>query len=165
MSNTEELLANARRHPEAFDQGDFRSPPARKLVVVACMDARVNPYRILGLEDGDAHILRNAGGIVTEDVIRSLVISQRLLGTEEIVLMHHTDCGMERFSDDELRRDIEVETGHEPPWVAGAFSDLAADVRESIARILASPFVPLKSSVRGFVYDVHTGSLHEVRPA
>ena len=164
MSNTDDLLANARRRPAPFDHGDFRSPPARKVVVVACMDARVDPYRILGLADGDAHILRNAGGIVTDDVIRSLVISQRLLGTEEIVLMHHTDCGMQRFSDDELRRQIEEETGDEPPWVAGAFADLDADVRESISRIVGSPFVPVKSSVRGFIYDVKTGSLREVPP-
>jgi len=129
------------------------------------MDARLNPYGILGLAEGDAHIIRNAGGVITDDQIRSLAISQRLLGTEEIILIHHTDCGMLTFSDDGFREQIRVDTVIKPPWAAEAFDDLDADVRQSIARIHASPFVPNKSSVRGFVYDVHDGTLGEVQPA
>jgi carbonic anhydrase len=129
---------------------------------VACMDARLDPARILGLEEGDAHVIRNAGGVVTDDEIRSLAISQRLLGTEEIVLIHHTDCGMLTFADDEFRRQIQDDTGVKPEWPAEAFSDLEEDVRQSIARIEASPFVPRKDSIRGFVYEVESGRLREV---
>lgn len=164
MSATDELLKNAEDHAATFDQGDLPIPPRRKVAIVACMDARLNPYRLFGLSEGDAHIIRNAGGVITDDQIRSLAISQRLLGTEEIVLIHHTDCGMLKFSDDEFREQIRLDTGIEPPWVAEAFEDLDADVRQSIARIHASPFVPGKSSVRGFVYDVHDGTLREVKP-
>jgi carbonic anhydrase len=127
------------------------------------MDARLDVHRILGLEEGDAHVIRNAGGVVTEDAIRSLVISQRLLGTEEIVLIHHTDCGMLTFKDDEVKRQIQQDTGVRPPFALEAFADLEEDVRQSVARIEASPFIPRKSSVRGFVYDVHTGRLNEVK--
>jgi len=130
--------------------------------VVACMDARLNPYGLLGLSEGDAHVIRNAGGAVTDDAIRSLATSQRLLGTEEIVLIHHTDCGMLTFSDDEFRRSVEQDTGVRPEWAAETFSDLDEDVRQSIARIAASPFIPRKDSVRGFVYEVETGKLREV---
>jgi carbonic anhydrase len=137
-------------------------PPAKRVAVVACMDARLNPYGLLGLSEGDAHIIRNAGGVVTEDAIRSLAISQRLLGTEEIVLIHHTDCGMLTFRDDEFRRQIQEDTGIKPGWAAEAFDDLDADVRQSIERIKASPFIPRKDKVRGFVYDVKTGRLAEV---
>ncbi len=126
------------------------------------MDARLNPYGILGLTEGDAHVIRNAGGVVTDDVIRSLAISQRLLGTEEIVLLHHTGCGMLTFSDDDFRGQIAQETGVKPSWAAEAFGDLDEDVHQSIARIQASPFIPRKDAVRGFVYDVETGALREV---
>ena len=126
------------------------------------MDARLQVYEVLGLDVGDSHIIRNAGGVVTDDVIRSLAISQRLLGTEEIVLIHHTDCGMLTFTDDQFKADLEQETGIKPAWAAEAFTDLDADVRQSIARIKASPFIPRTDAVRGFVYDVHTGALREV---
>jgi len=162
---TDDLLENAEAYAETFTQGDLPIPPRRKVAIVACMDARLNPYGILGLAEGDAHIIRNAGGVITDDQIRSLAISQRLLGTEEIILMHHTDCGMLKFSDDEFREQIRVDTGIRPPWAAEAFGDLDVDVRQSIARIQASPFIPIKSSVRGFVYDVHDGTLREVSPA
>jgi carbonic anhydrase len=137
-------------------------PPATQVAVLACMDARLDPARALGLEVGDAHVIRNAGGVVTDDAIRSLAISQRLLGTKEIILIHHTDCGMLTFSDDEVKAQIEQDTGIRPPFALESFKDLDADVRQSIARIAASPFVPDKSRVRGFVYDVKTGKLREV---
>ncbi len=162
MSVTDELLRNAEAYAEAFDRGELPLPPAKKVAVVACMDARLNPYGLLGLSEGDAHVIRNAGGVITEDEIRSLSISQRLLGTEEIILIHHTDCGMLTFTDDEFRRSIQDEVGIKPEWAPESFSDLDEDVRQSIARIEASPFIPRKDSVRGFVYDVETGSLREV---
>src|ERR1700704_5416466 len=162
MSSTDELIANAEAYAASFDKGDLPLPPARKIAVLACMDARLNPYALLGLSEGDAHIIRNAGGVVTDDEIRSLSISQRLLGTEEIILIHHTDCGMLTFGDDEFRRQIQTETGIKPEWAAEAFDDLEQDVRQSIARIKSSPFIPRKESVRGFVYDVKTGRLSEV---
>ena len=162
MSVTDELLENNQRHAASF-QGPLPMPPSRGLAVIACMDARLNVYEILGLGNGEAHVIRNAGGVVTDDEIRSLAISQRLLGTSEIILIHHTDCGMLTFTDDAFRASIEAETGIKPPWAAEAFSDLDADVRQSIARIKASPFVPRKDSVRGFVFDVATGKLTEVK--
>jgi carbonic anhydrase len=162
VSSTDKLLENNASYEEGFDKGDLPLPPATKVAVVACMDARLDPARILGLEEGDAHVIRNAGGVVTDDEIRSLAISQRLLGTEEIVLIHHTDCGMLTFSDDEFRRQIQDDTGVKPEWPAEAFSDLDEDVRQSIARIEASPFVPRKDSIRGFVYEVESGRLREV---
>jgi carbonic anhydrase len=162
VSSTDELLRNAESYAASFDQGDLPLPPARKLAVLACMDARVNPYGILGLRAGDAHIIRNAGGVVTDDEIRSLAISQRLLGTEEIILIHHTDCGMLTFTDDEFKRSVQDDVGIKPEWAAEAFPDLDEDVRQSIARIQASPFIPRKDSVRGFVYEVETGRLREV---
>ena len=162
MSVTDELLRNAQAYAERFDKGDLPLPPARKIAVVACMDARLNPYGLLGLQEGDAHVIRNAGGVITDDEIRSLSISQRLLGTEEIVLIHHTDCGMLTFTDDEFRASIQDEIGIKPEWAPEAFSDLDADVRQSLARIEASPFIPRKDSVRGFVYEVETGRLREV---
>ncbi len=165
MSATDELLENAEKHAEGFDKGNLPMPPAKKVAIVACMDARVNPYPIFGLELGDAHVIRNAGGVVTDDEIRSLAISQRLLGTEEIILIHHTDCGMLTFTDDEFKRSLQDETGIKPAWAAEAFEDLEEDVRQSIARIQASPFVPNKDSVRGFVYEVETGRLREVTAA
>ncbi|HEV7898472.1 MAG TPA: carbonic anhydrase [Planosporangium sp.] len=162
MSVTDELVSNAARYASTFDKGHLPLPPARHVAVVACMDARLNPYGLLGLGEGDAHVIRNAGGVVTADELRSLAISQRLLGTTEIILIHHTDCGMLTFTDDEFRRSIEAEVGVKPPWAAEAFTDLDADVRQSIGRILADPFIPHKESVRGFVYDVRTGELREV---
>ena len=162
MSATDDLLRNAEGYAQTFDKGDLQIPPAKKVAIIACMDARVNPSLIFGLQEGDAHVIRNAGGVVTDDEIRSLAISQRLLGTEEIVLIHHTDCGMLTFTDDSFRGDLQKDTGIKPTWAAEAFSDLDRDVRQSIARIQASPFVPRKDSVRGFVYEVETGKLREV---
>jgi carbonic anhydrase len=162
MSVTDELLANHERYAASFDKGDLPLPPAKKVAVVACMDARLLLTRVLGLEEGDAHVIRNAGGVVTDDAIRSLAISQRLLGTEEIILIHHTDCGMLTFRDDEFRRSIQDDTGIKPEWAAETFEDLDEDVRQSIARIKASPFIPNKDSVRGFVYEVESGTLGEV---
>ena len=162
MTATDELLANNEAYAASFDKGDLPLPPGRKVAVVACMDARLNPYGALGLSEGDAHVIRNAGGVVTDDEIRSLAISQRLLGTEEIILIHHTDCGMLTFTDDEFKDSIERETGIKPAWSAESFSDLETDVRQSIARIKASPFIPRKDSIRGFIYDVQTGTLREV---
>ncbi len=162
MSVTDELLANAERYAEGFDRGGLPMPPAKQVAVLACMDARLNPYGLLGLSEGDAHVIRNAGGVVTDDEIRSLAISQRLLGTTEIILIHHTDCGMLTFTDDDFRRQIQEDTGIKPEWAAEAFGDLEEDVRQSIARIKASPFIPRKDRVRGFVYDVETGRLSEV---
>ena len=162
MTVTDELVANSEAYSAQFDKGDLPLPPAKKVAVVACMDARLDPARVLGLEEGDAHVIRNAGGVVTDDEIRSLAISQRLLGTEEIILIHHTDCGMLTFSDDEFRRSIQQETGIKPEWAAEAFGDVDEDVRQSIARIEASPFIPHKDAIRGFVYEVETGKLREV---
>jgi carbonic anhydrase len=162
MSAIDELLANNERYAAGFDKADLPLPPARNVAVVTCMDARLSPYVMLGLQEGDAHIIRNAGGVVTDDEIRSLAISQRLLGTEEIMVIHHTDCGMLTFKDDDFKEQIQADTGIKPAWSAEAFSDLDEDVRQSVARIKASPFIPRKDSVRGFVYDVDTGRLREV---
>jgi carbonic anhydrase len=162
MSVTDELLENNKAYAEAFDKGDLPLPPGKHVAVVACMDARLNVYGILGLQEGEAHVIRNAGGVVTDDEIRSLAISQRLLGTEEIILIHHTDCGMLTFTDDDFKRSIQDDTGVKPEWAAEAFPDLDEDVRQSIARIKASPFIPKKDSVRGFVYEVESGKLREV---
>jgi carbonic anhydrase len=162
MSTTDDLLRNNESYAEDFDKGDLPLPPGRKVAVVACMDARLNPYGILGLEEGDAHVIRNAGGVVTDDEIRSLAISQRLLGTEEVILIHHTDCGMLTFTDEDFKRQLKEDTGEEPSWDARAFGDLDGDVRDSIARIKDSPFIPKTDAVRGFVYDVETGRLREV---
>jgi carbonic anhydrase len=162
MSTTDELLKNAAAYAAGFDKGDLPLPPAKKVAVLACMDARLNPYGLLGLSEGDAHVIRNAGGIVTDDEIRSLSLSQHLLGTEEIILIHHTDCGMLTFTDDEFAAKLEQEAGERPEWAARAFADLDDDVRDSIRRIKESPFIPRKDSVRGFVYEVETGKLREV---
>jgi carbonic anhydrase len=161
MSVTDELLANNARYAETF-HGPLPLPPSKHVAVVACMDARLNVYGLLGLHDGEAHVIRNAGGVVTDDEIRSLAISQRLLGTREIILIHHTDCGMLTFTDEEFKATIHEDTGIKPHWSAEAFDDLEADVRQTIARIKASPFIPKKDSVRGFVFDVATGRLDEV---
>lgn len=162
MSAIADFLEANQRYAENFTKGDKPLPPAKKVAVVACMDARIETGRLLGLEEGDAHVIRNAGGVITDDVIRSLAISQRLLGTEEIVLIHHTDCGMLTFKDDSVKAQIEEDTGLRPPFALEAFTDLEDDVRQSIRRIRSSPFVPNKDNIRGFIYDVATGRLNEV---
>ena len=162
MSATDDLLRNNETYAAQFDKGDLPLPPAKGVAVVACMDARLNVYGMLGLEEGDAHVIRNAGGVITDDEIRSLAISQRLLGTQEIILIHHTDCGMLTFADDDLKAQIQEDVGIKPHFSMEAFADLEEDVRQSVARIKASPFIPTKDSVRGFVYDVETGKLNEV---
>ena len=161
MTVTDDLLANNNRYAEGFS-GPLPLPPSKHVAVVACMDARLNVYGILGLQEGEAHVIRNAGGVITDDEIRSLTISQRLLGTQEIILIHHTDCGMLTFTDDDFKASIQQDTGIKPEWAAEAFPDLDEDVRQSINRIKASPFIPHKDSVRGFVFDVATGKLNEV---
>jgi carbonic anhydrase len=161
VSVTDELLENNARYVESFS-GPLPLPPSKQVAVVACMDARINVYGVLGLKEGEAHVIRNAGGVITEDEIRSLTISQRLLGTREIILIHHTDCGMVTFTDDDFKRSIQEDVGIKPTWAAEAFTDTDEDVRQSIARIKASPFVPHKDSIRGFVFDVATGKLLEV---
>jgi carbonic anhydrase len=162
VSTIDELLTNANVYSESFASGDLPLPPAKRVAIVACMDARLNPYGLLGLHEGDAHVIRNAGGVITDDEIRSLAISQRLLGTEEIMLIHHTDCGMLTFSDEEFRREVQQETGVKPEWAVETFDNLEEDVRQSIARIKASPFIPKKDTVRGFIYEVESGLLREV---
>ncbi|BCJ47852.1 carbonic anhydrase [Actinoplanes ianthinogenes] len=163
MSVTDELLQNAESYAASFDKGELPLPPAKHVAVLACMDARLNPYGLLGLAEGDAHVIRNAGGVVTADGLRSLAISQRLLGTTEIILIHHTDCGMLTFTDDGFKASIQAEVGIKPSWAAEAFPDLDEDVRQSVRRILDDPFIPVKDSVRGFVYEVGTGRLREVK--
>jgi carbonic anhydrase len=165
VTTTDDLLHHAQTYAASFDKGQLPMPPARQLAVVACMDARLNPYGLLGLREGDAHVIRNAGGVITEDVVRSLTISQRLLGTREIILIHHTDCGMLTFKDDEVMAQIEADTGIRPPFALDAFPDVDRDIVQSIARIDASPFIPHKDRIRGFVYDVTTGELREVKAA
>ena len=162
MTATDELLANNAAYASSFTKGELPLPPAKHVAIVACMDARLDPAQVLGFDEGDAHVIRNAGGAVTDDAIRSLAISQRLLGTDEIILIHHTDCGMLTFSDEELKTQIAEETGVRPHFAIETFSDLEADVHQSIARIKASPFVPKKGQIRGFVYEVETGKLREV---
>ena len=162
MSEIDALLAGAARHATGFDGGDLVRQPARRVAVVTCMDARVDPARILGLRDGDAHVLRNAGAIVTEDLLRSLAVSQRLLGTAEIMVIHHTECGALTYSDDEWRSELQAETGVAPPWSAQVSMDIDANVRAGLKAICSSPFLVAKDSVRGFVYDVRTGELREV---
>ena len=162
MTATDDLLANNAEYAASFS-GPLPMLPGKGVAVLACMDARLDVYRLLGLQEGEAHVIRNAGGVVTDDAIRSLTISQRLLGTTEVVLVHHTDCGMLTFTDDAFKADIQSDTGIKPHWSAEAFSDLEQDIRQSIARIKTSPFVPNKDSVRGFVFDVGTGKLTEVK--
>jgi carbonic anhydrase len=162
MTVTDTYVANNKKYAETF-AGPLPLPPAKNIAIVACMDARLNVYGALGIEEGDAHVIRNAGGVVTDDEIRSLAISQRLLGTKEIILIHHTDCGMLTFTDDEFKQSILDETGIKPEWAAESFSNLETDVRQSIARIKANPFVPLKDNIRGFIFDVATGLLNEVK--
>ena len=163
MSVTDELLQNNDAYAASFGKGDLPMPPGKKTAVLACMDARLNVYGILGLSEGECHVIRNAGGVATDDAVRSLVISQRLLGTEEIILIHHTDCGMLTFSDDDVKRQIQEDVGVKPAFALEAFPDLDEDVRQSIGRIRASPFVPHTDQIRGFVYEVETGRLREVK--
>jgi carbonic anhydrase len=163
LTQTDQLLKNNESYAKGFRKGDLPLPPSTKVAVLACMDARLDVHKILGLEEGEAHVIRNAGGVATDDAIRSIVISQRLLGTEEVILIHHTDCGMLTFKDDEVKKKIETETGIRPAFALEAFSSLDDDVRQSIARIKASPFVPKKDKIRGFVYDVKTGHLREIK--
>ena len=161
MSVTTDYLANNLEYAKTFT-GPLPLPPSRGIAVVACMDARIDVYRVLGINEGESHVIRNAGGVVTDDEIRSLAISQRLLGTKEIILIHHTDCGMLTFTDDDFKQGILEETGLKPEWAAEAFADLDVDVRQSIKRIKNSPFIPHTDAVRGFIFDVATGLLHEV---
>ncbi|MFW2512443.1 beta-class carbonic anhydrase [Demequina sp. SO4-13] len=161
MSIADELIENNNRYAESY-LPDRPLPPRRKLAVVACMDSRLDTFAMLGLEVGDAHVMRNAGGVITDDMIRSLVISQRKLGTREIILIHHTDCGALTFTDDELRNELLDETGLKPTWSPESFKDLDADLRQSIARLRNNPFLVDASQVRGFVFDVHSGLLREV---
>lgn len=162
MSATDELIANNEVYAADFDQGSLPMPPSRQVAVLACMDARLDVYRLLGLRLGEAHVIRNAGGVVTTDAVRSLVISQRLLDTREIILVHHTDCGMLTFRDDDLKDEIETETGIRPSFALEAFSSAEEDVRQSIEQIRANPFIQRKANIRGFVYEVETGHLHEI---
>jgi carbonic anhydrase len=162
MSTIDELLENNARFAEAFDDGDLAAPPVRRIAIVTCMDARLDPHRILGLALGDAHVIANAGGVITDDAIRSLAVSQQILGTEEVILIHHSDCGMEGFDDDRFKQRLEDATGKRPEWEAAGFSDLDGAVRHSIRRITDSPFIPNRDKVRGFVYEVETGRLREV---
>ena len=162
MTATDDVLKNNAQYAESFDKADLPLPPALNMAVVACMDARLDTHKLLGIQEGDAHVIRNAGGVVTDDVLRSLVISQRLLGTREVVLIHHTDCGMLTFRDDDVKDAIQADTGLRPSFAMEAFGNLEGDVRQSIARIKASPFVPAKDQIRGFVYDCATGRLNEV---
>ncbi len=162
MPDNDDLIRNAAQYAAGFDRGRLERPPRRGLAVVTCMDARINLFSLLGLREGDAHIIRNAGGVITDDEIRSLAISQRLMGTEEILLIHHTDCGMQSFDDGDFRAQLEAETGVPVPWDTEAFEDLDLDVLKSIARIRESPFIPCSDRIRGFVYDVETGVLREV---
>jgi carbonic anhydrase len=165
VTQTDRLLENAQRYSEGFDKAELPMAPSRRVAVLACMDARLIPSRVLGLGEGEAHILRNAGGVVTDDAIRSVALSQHLLGTEEIILLHHTDCGMLNVTDEEFASTLEQETGQRPEWSAQSFTDLDEDVREQIRRLRESPFIPRKDSIRGFVYDVKTGDLREVTDA
>jgi carbonic anhydrase len=162
MSATEQLLAHNHAYAAEFRHAELAAAPALRVAIVACMDARLDPARALGFEEGDAHVIRNAGGVVTDDVIRSLAISQHHLGTEEIVFLHHTRCGMQTFTDDEFAATQERATGQRPPWPARTFEDLDEDVRDSIRRVMESPFIERKQSVRGFVYEVETGQVREV---
>ena len=162
MTATDELLKNAESYASSFTEKGQPMPPGKKVAVLVCMDARLNVYGVLGLSEGDAHVIRNAGGVVTDDAIRSLTISQRLLGTEEIILIHHTDCGMLTFKDDLVKDQIAADTGIRPPFALEAFADAEDDVRQSIARIKASPFIPKKDKIRGFVYEVESGRLRSV---
>lgn len=159
VSNIEELLANNADHAASFDDADLQVAPSRQLALVACMDSRLDTFKVLGLANGEAHIIRNAAGVVTDDVIRSLCLSQRLLGTREIVLVHHTDCGLQKVTDESFKADLLADIGVKPEWAIEAFVDPYDDVRQSIKRLIATPFLLYKDLIRGFVYDVSSGRL------
>ncbi len=163
MSQTERLLRNNASYAASFTKANLPSRPSRQVAVLACMDARLDVHKILGLQEGEAHVIRNAGGVATDDAIRSLLISQRLLGTDEIILIHHTDCGMLTFKDDEVGSEIQEEIGVRPPFALGAFSNLDEDVLQTTRRLRSNPFIPRKEKIRGFVYNVKTGRLREVK--
>ena len=160
--STDELLENNRRYAVGFDSSHLHVNPKRQLAVVGCMDSRMDTFQILGLQHGEAHIIRNAGGVITDDVIRSLTLSQRFLGTREIVLLHHTDCGLMKVTEDTFKADLEAEIGIKPWWALESFSDPHADVLQSMRRLRATPFISYKDHIRGFVYNVETGVLEEV---
>ena len=160
--STDELITNNAQFVTDFQDAGLSLTPKRHLAIVACMDSRMDIFQMLGLAHGDAHIIRNAGGVVTDDVVRSLVVSQRLLDTQEIILIHHTNCGLQTISEELFKRQIEEECGIKPGWAIEAFADPYEDVRQSMARLTHSPFVIHKDNIRGFVYDVETGELHEV---
>jgi carbonic anhydrase len=161
MNAMAQLLDNNHTYTLTFAHAALSAPPRLRVAILTCMDARIDPARVLGLEPGDAHVIRNAGGIVTDDVLRSLSISQHHLGTEEIVVIQHTQCGLLTFSDEAFASDLERATGHRPSWTAGTFDDLDASVREGVRRIQQDPFIPRTQNVRGFVYDVANGRLRE----
>ena len=161
MSATDDLIANNSDYAARFG-GESPGRPARAVAIVACMDARMDVYALLGLQPGEAHVFRNAGGAVTEDALRSLTVSQRHLGTREVILIHHTKCGMQTFTDDSFKAEVLAETGIRPAWATEAFTDVDADVRQSVQRVRSCVFLPHTDSVRGFVYDVATGQLREV---
>lgn len=161
-SNADEFVANNARFAKGFQGAELAVAPTRRVAVVACMDSRMDVFQILGLANGEAHIIRNAGGVVTDDVIRSLCLSQRALGTREIILLHHTDCGLQKVTEDAFKADLEAELGVKPRWSLESFTDPFADVIQSIKRIYVTPFIPHKDAIRGFVYDVSTGLLNEV---
>jgi len=165
VSVTDELLRNNEAYAAAYDRGDLRSPPLKHVAVLTCMDARIDPHRMLGLAEGDAHVIRNAGGVANDDALRSLVVSQRKLGTREVIVILHTDCGMRTFAEDAFAEELEAETGVRPAWQTTSFNEIEADVRRAVARVRASPFLPHTQSVRGFVYEVETGRLREVTDA
>ncbi|MBB5934210.1 beta-class carbonic anhydrase [Streptomyces zagrosensis] len=162
MSVTDVYLANSETYAATASDAYATEPPSKRLAVIACMDARMDIYAMLGLKVGEAHVIRNAGGAVTDDAIRSLVVSQRELQTREVMLIHHTKCGMLGLSDDAFKREIQDETGIRPPWAVEGFERLEEDVRQSVLRVLVNPFVPHKDAVRGFIYDVDARSLYEV---
>jgi carbonic anhydrase len=162
LPSADELLTRNASYASRFTDGRLPVEPNRQLAIVACMDSRMDIFEMLGLQHGEAHIIRNAGGVITDDVIRSLCLSQRFLGTREVILLHHTDCGLQQVTDDGLKRELESELGIKPWWSLESFTDPYADTRQSIRRLLLTPFIPHKGDIRGFVYDVDTGLLNEV---
>ena len=161
--NADELLANNAEYAAGFSDDHLAVAPTRQLAIVACMDSRMDIFELLGLGHGEAHVIRNAGGVITDDVVRSLCLSQRYLGTREVILLHHTDCGLQRVTEDAFKSQLEQETGIKPTWALESFTDPFDDTAQSIRRLQQSPFVLHKEHVRGFVYDVDTGVLHEVQ--
>lgn len=163
MSVTDELLRRNAAYAERFDKGGLEAKPAKRVAVLTCMDARIDPHRVLGLAEGEAHVIRNAGGVANDDMIRSLAVSQRKMGTREVVVILHTDCGMRTFDEEDFRAELRAETGVEPQWETTAFHAIEDDVRRAVGRLRESPFLPHRDAIRGFVYEVETGRLDEVR--